>query len=147
MILAERITRSLSHFVPQLALPKHFDTSRAETIVGSGAPRVSTYWDRMLEWLLASNWSAALPEQRERAQPLRGAMVAWPTPICVKGSRSPRRRALRARSDRLLGILELIAWTEVHTGRSCLTSAFGWTTSAPSRALRRLRREEAYANR
>ena len=58
----KRITRSLSHFVPQLALPKRFDTSGARDLLGDDAPPVSTYWDRMLEWLLHSNWSAALPE-------------------------------------------------------------------------------------
>ena len=58
----KRITRSLSHFIPQLALPKHFDTSQARAILGAAAPPVITYWDRMLEWLLASNWSATLPE-------------------------------------------------------------------------------------
>ena len=58
----KRITRSLSHFVPQLALPKHFDTSRARSILGEAAPPVAAYWDRMLERLLTSNWNAALPE-------------------------------------------------------------------------------------
>jgi long-chain acyl-CoA synthetase len=58
----KRITRSLSHFVPQLALPKQFDTSNARALLGDDAPPVSSYWDRMLAWLLASNWSAALPE-------------------------------------------------------------------------------------
>jgi nucleoside-diphosphate-sugar epimerase len=58
----KRITRSLSHFVPQLALPKRFDTSRARALLRDDPPPVSAYWDRMLEWLLASNWSAALPE-------------------------------------------------------------------------------------
>lgn len=58
----KRITRSLSHFVPQLALPKHFDTSRARALLGDAAPPVSGYWDRMLERLLATNWGASLPE-------------------------------------------------------------------------------------
>lgn len=58
----QRITRSLSHFVPQLALPKRFDTSLSRELLGDAAPPVATYWERMLEWLLASNWSAALPE-------------------------------------------------------------------------------------
>lgn len=58
----KRITRSLSHFIPQLALPKVFDTSITRELLGEAAPAVSTYWDRMLERLLASNWSAALPE-------------------------------------------------------------------------------------
>jgi nucleoside-diphosphate-sugar epimerase len=58
----KRITRSLSHFVPQLALPKRFDTSGAHELLGTVAPPVRTYWDRMLERLLDSNWSATLPE-------------------------------------------------------------------------------------
>jgi nucleoside-diphosphate-sugar epimerase len=58
----KRITRSLSHFVPQLALPKSFDTGRARAILGDGAPPVAAYWDRMLKRLLVSNWNAALPE-------------------------------------------------------------------------------------
>jgi nucleoside-diphosphate-sugar epimerase len=58
----KRITRSLSHFVPQLALPKSFDVARARTILGDAAPPVAAYWDRMLERLLVSNWSGALPE-------------------------------------------------------------------------------------
>ncbi|HJR65517.1 MAG TPA: SDR family oxidoreductase [Gemmatimonadaceae bacterium] len=58
----KRITRSLSHFVPQLALPKVFDTSLSSELLGQTAPAVTAYWDRMLEWLLASNWSTALPE-------------------------------------------------------------------------------------
>jgi nucleoside-diphosphate-sugar epimerase len=58
----KRITRSLSHFVPQLAFPKRFDTTSARALLREDAPPVITYWDRMLEWLLASNWSAALPE-------------------------------------------------------------------------------------
>ncbi|MDQ4079785.1 MAG: SDR family oxidoreductase [Gemmatimonadota bacterium] len=58
----QRITRSLSHFIPQLALPKRFDTRRAASILHDEAPPVSAYWERMLAWLLATNWSAALPE-------------------------------------------------------------------------------------
>ena len=58
----KRITRSLSHFVPQLALPKVFETSGARELLGEVAPPVTSYWERMLTWLLASNWSAALPE-------------------------------------------------------------------------------------
>jgi nucleoside-diphosphate-sugar epimerase len=58
----KRITRSLSHFVPQLALPKVFETSLARELLGETAPAVTSYWERMLAWLLASNWSSALPE-------------------------------------------------------------------------------------
>ena len=58
----KRITRALSHFAPQLGLPKSFDTTRARALLDDAAPPVSLYWDRMLAWLLASNWSAVLPE-------------------------------------------------------------------------------------
>ena len=58
----QRITRSLSHFIPQLALPKRFDTRRATSMLHDEAPPVSAYWERMLGWLLSTNWSAALPE-------------------------------------------------------------------------------------
>jgi hypothetical protein len=58
----QHITRSLSHFIPQLALPKRFDTRRAASILHDEAPPVSVYWERMLGWMLATNWSAALPE-------------------------------------------------------------------------------------
>lgn len=51
------ILQSLSHFVPQLALPKRFDTRYADAFAGRPAPVVSTYWTAMLEQLLASNWS------------------------------------------------------------------------------------------
>jgi thioester reductase-like protein len=58
----QRITRSLSHFIPQLALPKRFDTCRAASILHDEAPPVSAYWERMLASLVATNWSAVLPE-------------------------------------------------------------------------------------
>jgi hypothetical protein len=47
---------SLSHFAPQLALPKRFDTTLADTALGEAAPLVAAYWTRMLDHLLASNW-------------------------------------------------------------------------------------------
>ncbi|HSJ08562.1 MAG TPA: SDR family oxidoreductase [Longimicrobiales bacterium] len=53
------ITRSLSHFVPQLALPKQFDTSRTDAALGRSAPRVSEYWARLVERLVAERWCAA----------------------------------------------------------------------------------------
>jgi nucleoside-diphosphate-sugar epimerase len=58
----KRITRSLSHFIPQLALPKRFDTSGADAILEQAAPPVIAYWDRMLQRLLDANWNVALPE-------------------------------------------------------------------------------------
>lgn len=50
----KRITRSLSHFVPQLALPKLFDTTNAHALLGSGATPVRDFWPRMLERLFAA---------------------------------------------------------------------------------------------
>lgn len=47
----KRLTRSLSHFVPQLALPKLFDTSNARELLGFGAPPVRDFWLRMLDRL------------------------------------------------------------------------------------------------
>lgn len=51
----KRLTRSLSHFVPQLALPKVFDTSTARALLGAGAPPVRAFWPRMLERLFATS--------------------------------------------------------------------------------------------
>jgi thioester reductase-like protein len=53
------ITRSLSHFVPQLALPKHFVTANADALTGVAAPRVADFWEPMLNALHASRWGAA----------------------------------------------------------------------------------------
>ncbi|MEO8577100.1 MAG: SDR family oxidoreductase [Gemmatimonadales bacterium] len=53
------ILQSLSHFIPQLALPKQFDTRIADALVGHAAPAVSSYWASMLAHLLASNWGTA----------------------------------------------------------------------------------------
>lgn len=53
------ITRSLSHFVPQLALPKRFDTTIADARLGRPAPPMSDYWERMVEHVLAARWGAA----------------------------------------------------------------------------------------
>ena len=50
----KRLTRSLSHFVPQLALPKLFDTTTARVLLGVGAPPVREFWPRMLERLFAA---------------------------------------------------------------------------------------------
>lgn len=53
------ILKSLSHFVPQLALPKVFDTTIADSLLGCGAPRVSEYWSTMISRLMRDNWGAA----------------------------------------------------------------------------------------
>ena len=49
----KRITRALSHFVPQLALPKRFVTTTADTLLGQPAPAVREFWPAMLARLLA----------------------------------------------------------------------------------------------
>lgn len=48
-----RITRSLSYFVPQLALPKRFDTSEADAVLGHSAPPVRAYLLAVLRTLTA----------------------------------------------------------------------------------------------
>jgi len=50
---------SLSHFVPQLALPKQFDTSAADELLTFAPPAVAEYWRRMLENLIATGWGVA----------------------------------------------------------------------------------------
>lgn len=50
------ILSSLSHFIPQLALSKRFDTTVADALIGSPAPVVSTYWKQMITHLMANNW-------------------------------------------------------------------------------------------
>ncbi len=51
-----RVTRALTHFLPQLALPKRFETARAESLLGTVAPPVREYWSRMIEHLLRTGW-------------------------------------------------------------------------------------------
>jgi len=56
----KRIAGALSHFVPQLALPKRFDTTNAEALLGRGAPPVRDFWIPMLDHMLTAQ-SAASP--------------------------------------------------------------------------------------
>ena len=49
------VISSLSHFIPQLALPKVFETSVAESLLNP-APDPATYWKPMLRRLLQTNW-------------------------------------------------------------------------------------------
>jgi hypothetical protein len=49
----QRLTRALSHFVPQLALPKLFTTTNAEALLGEAAPLVRELWLPMLDSLLS----------------------------------------------------------------------------------------------
>ena len=46
-----RVTRALSHFAPQLALPKRFDTTRARDVTGLAPTPVLAWIDRLLEWV------------------------------------------------------------------------------------------------
>jgi nucleoside-diphosphate-sugar epimerase len=50
------VLSSLSHFIPQLALPKLFDTTVAERLLEAPPPAVSSYWKPMLRALIASSW-------------------------------------------------------------------------------------------
>lgn len=56
------ILSSLSHFIPQLALPKTFDTTVAEQLLDAPPPRASSYWKPMLRDLIASNWGQTAEE-------------------------------------------------------------------------------------
>ena len=49
----QRALRGLSHFAPQLALPKRFETAGADALLGAPAPPVSAYWSRVVEHLVA----------------------------------------------------------------------------------------------
>lgn len=62
-----RVLAALSHFAPQLALPKRFDTSATVAALGGGAPPVHRWWDAMLRRLLACGW-AATPDAPARDQ-------------------------------------------------------------------------------
>lgn len=46
-----QVTRSLSHFAPQLALEKRFDTRAADAVLGRPAPPVRQFWAAMVEQL------------------------------------------------------------------------------------------------
>ncbi len=50
------VLSSLSHFIPQMAMPKVFDTTVAETLLEVPPPPASSYWKPMLRALIASNW-------------------------------------------------------------------------------------------
>lgn len=53
-----QVLRSLSHFVPQLAHPKRFDTRAADALLGASAPEVQSYWTRMARHLARTRWAA-----------------------------------------------------------------------------------------
>ena len=49
---------SLSHFVPQMALPKCFDTAAADELLDFVPPNALGYWERMLTNLIDTGWGA-----------------------------------------------------------------------------------------
>lgn len=51
--------RALSHFAPQLALPKTFDTSGADAALGARAPAVRDYWASLVGRLPVGGWDGA----------------------------------------------------------------------------------------
>jgi thioester reductase-like protein len=53
----KRVARALSHFAPQLALPKQFDTTTADALLGAPAPAVRDFWIPMLDGLAAVSGS------------------------------------------------------------------------------------------
>jgi hypothetical protein len=55
----KRVARALSHFVPQLAMPKRFETTTADALLGDRAPAVRDFWIPMLNGLAAMNWGVA----------------------------------------------------------------------------------------
>jgi nucleoside-diphosphate-sugar epimerase len=50
------VLSSLSHFIPQLTLPKVFDTTAAERLLEVRPPAVRSYWKPMLRALIATGW-------------------------------------------------------------------------------------------
>ena len=57
-----RVIRSVSFFMPQLAFPKVFDTSGADSVLGFRPPPVRSFWTQVLEHLLLTQWRAFPPE-------------------------------------------------------------------------------------
>jgi long-chain acyl-CoA synthetase len=50
------IVSSMSHFIPQLAIRKQFDTTVADALLGAPAPAIATYWKQMVAHLMETNW-------------------------------------------------------------------------------------------
>ena len=51
-----RVTRAISHFLPQLALPKRFETRRAAELLGHEPAPVREYWGRLVDHLVRTGW-------------------------------------------------------------------------------------------
>ena len=56
------ILRSLSYFVPQLALPKVFETFVAEDLLGAAPPSSREFWLPMLKQLASTSWGHSTQE-------------------------------------------------------------------------------------
>ena len=53
------VMQSLSHFAPQLALPKTFETAATDATLGYGAPAVHGFWDAMVARLAGARFTPA----------------------------------------------------------------------------------------
>ena len=51
-----QVTAAMSHFLPQLALPKQFVTARADALLGAPAGPVRDHWSTMIDHLEATGW-------------------------------------------------------------------------------------------
>lgn len=117
-----RITRSLSHFVPQLALPKRFDTTAADTLLGRSASPVRTYCRPLLQHLLHARPGALSRAGRLRdpmtKQRFIDEMLDWLSRRLVPGREVAADTPLfESGLIDSIKILKLIAWTERATGR------------------------------
>lgn len=54
------ITEALTHFVPQLAYPKTFETRGADSALGYAAEPVRTWWPRVVRHLVRTRWNLEL---------------------------------------------------------------------------------------
>lgn len=70
------IARALSHLVPQLALPRRFDTARADALLGRSAPPVRAYWGRMIDHLQATAWRGVTRARLRHRRAARGRRAA-----------------------------------------------------------------------
>ena len=53
-----RTARALSHFAPDMAFPKRFDTTMADAMLGTAAPPVAAFWPGMVSRLVQLPWEA-----------------------------------------------------------------------------------------
>ncbi|HEX6059228.1 MAG TPA: SDR family oxidoreductase [Gemmatimonadaceae bacterium] len=54
-VRVRQAVRSLGHFVPQLAYPKRFETTGADTLLGATAPAVASFWGSMVHALVGAH--------------------------------------------------------------------------------------------